>query len=130
MGHFRGTIKGNKGVVSRFGNKKSGLTAHINGRDIGVDVELSHENGRDIVRVWLTGGSNATGGRVILTVTDRFPGLKATEETGQILKVEMAKAILTGPEVRSLGGMTKPEAREILREAGWSTEQIEKWEGR
>jgi hypothetical protein len=61
MAQFRGTIEGQRGVASRLGSKASGLTVRANGWDTGVIVELTHENGRDNVRVWRTGGSGGRG---------------------------------------------------------------------
>jgi len=60
MAHFRGAIKGNRGEASRLGTKKSGLTARLNGWDIGADVflEYSEERGCDILAVYVTRGSS------------------------------------------------------------------------
>lgn len=57
--HFYATVTGRgKTASTRGGTKKTGLNAHVRGWDIGAYVELSHEDGRDIVRVYQTGGSN------------------------------------------------------------------------
>ena len=61
MAHFYASMQGSRGGVTRVGTKSSGLTAHVRGWDIGARVELSHEDDRDVVRVYRTGGSN--GGR-------------------------------------------------------------------
>jgi len=62
MAHFYASMQGSRGEATRVGTKSSGLTAHVRGWDIGARVELSHEDGRDVVRVYRTGGSN-NGGR-------------------------------------------------------------------
>lgn len=57
MAQFRGTLKGGRAEVSRLGHKTTGLTAEVNGWDIGCRVEITHENGEDVVRVYRTRGS-------------------------------------------------------------------------
>jgi len=58
MAQFRGTVTGSRGTASRLGTKVSGLTVTASGWNVGVRIEVSHEDGRDVVRVWRTGGSN------------------------------------------------------------------------
>jgi len=58
MAQFRGTIQGNRSEVSRLGSKNSGLRVSANGWNIGVDVHLSHVDGKDVVVVYLTNGSS------------------------------------------------------------------------
>ena len=55
MAHFRATIRGQRGQASRLGSKKSGITASINGWDLGVMVSDSPDNGFIIS---INGGSN------------------------------------------------------------------------
>jgi hypothetical protein len=63
MARYRGTVQGNRGEASRTGSTVSGLKVSANGWDLGVDVYLdADENGEDFAEVWLTAGSNATGG--------------------------------------------------------------------
>lgn len=61
MAHFYGEMFG-KGETkaSRTGTKGTGLSAHIRGWEIGVEVMLwyDHSRGKDMVRVTRTGGSN------------------------------------------------------------------------
>ena len=59
MAQFYGTVQGARGQASRVGTKSSGLTVHANGWNIGATVYLTHEDGRDVVRVYCNGGSNA-----------------------------------------------------------------------
>lgn len=61
MAHFRGTVRGNRGLASRLGTKKSGLYVSVNGWNIGVAVSMAHINGKDSVSIVLTGGSNSCG---------------------------------------------------------------------
>ena len=58
MAQFRGTVEGNRSQASRLGTKNSGLVTSANGWNIGINVCLSHIDGEDHVRVFLTGGSN------------------------------------------------------------------------
>lgn len=60
MAQFRGTIKGQRGLASRLGGKKSGLRVVANGWSCGAEVSLSHrdDTDQDVVRVWLTAGSH------------------------------------------------------------------------
>lgn len=58
MAHFYASIEGSRGMATRAGTKNSGMIGHIRGWDIGARVELSHVDGRDVVRVYRTGGSN------------------------------------------------------------------------
>jgi hypothetical protein len=60
MAQFRATIQGNRGEASRLGSKDSGINSSTNGWDIGGDVTIRYEPGqdRDVVRMFLTGGSN------------------------------------------------------------------------
>jgi hypothetical protein len=62
---FWAEVEGNGSPVTRGGSKASGIRAHLCGWNIGVRVELSHEDGRDVIRVYHTGGSNGP---------DRNPG--------------------------------------------------------
>ncbi len=70
MAQFRGTLEGARGSASRLGHKGSGLVTTARGWDVGVRVEATHEDGRDVFRVWRDGGSN-NGTRVQLLVEVR-----------------------------------------------------------
>lgn len=58
MAQFRATIQGQRGEASRLGTKNSGLRVTANGWDCGIAVQVSHEHGKDVFRVWRTSGSN------------------------------------------------------------------------
>lgn len=59
MAHFRATIKGQRGQASRLGSPKTGIKAHVNGWDFGIDVCGSvNAEGEDEFRIYITGGSN------------------------------------------------------------------------
>ncbi|QOP65604.1 hypothetical protein SEA_SUIGENERIS_63 [Mycobacterium phage Suigeneris] len=60
MAHFYGTVQGQRGEASRLGSKNSGL-ASAQGWNVGCKVTIRHEDGRDVVRVWRTTGSNGHG---------------------------------------------------------------------
>ena len=60
MARFRGTLSGQRGVASRLGSKKSGLTADVNGWRGGVRVVAEvDDGGRDVFEVYATAGSSA-----------------------------------------------------------------------
>ena len=59
MAQFRGYLEGNRGGVSRLGGKSSGLTVKADGWESGVKVEAYHIDGKDVFRIYKTGGSNA-----------------------------------------------------------------------
>jgi len=60
MAQFRGVMQGRKGLVSRLGSKRSGLSAKLNGWNMGVKVELDYddEKKQDRASIYLTSGSN------------------------------------------------------------------------
>ncbi len=61
MAQFYATITGQaKTNATRRGSKNSGLTAHVRGWNLGVQVVCRHENGRDVFHVYRTNGSNDT----------------------------------------------------------------------
>ena len=60
MAHFYGTVNGSAATSgTRCGSKRSGMSAHIRGWDVGVAVELHYDadNDADVVRVYRTKGS-------------------------------------------------------------------------
>ena len=62
MAQFIGYLKGTKGEASRLGDKKNGLSASVNGWNIGVKVYASTgSDGKDTIVVYKTGGSNGDG---------------------------------------------------------------------
>ncbi|AEL17687.1 hypothetical protein CUCO_81 [Mycobacterium phage Cuco] len=66
MAQFRGTLEGNRQMVSRLGSKASGLVVTANGWNIGAEIVLDHVDGKDLVRVFKTSGSNALTGRELI----------------------------------------------------------------
>ena len=61
MAHFRAVIQGSRGDVSRLGTKASGVVAEACGWEIGGRVTVTHKDGFDIVRLYVTAGSNRSG---------------------------------------------------------------------
>ena len=59
MARFRATVRGTWGKATRLGTPKNGLTATVNGSNIGIRVVAQVRDGEDILTVFLTGGSNA-----------------------------------------------------------------------
>jgi hypothetical protein len=70
MAHFYGAIQGGRGRTTRAGTKNSGLEAMVRGWKNGGDVEIRHENGKDVVYFYATRGSAVSGGSL------RDPGRK------------------------------------------------------
>lgn len=60
MAHFYGEMQGPRGKTSRLGTKNSGMWCHIRGWETGVRVYLEYQDGKDIVSVWRTTGSNGS----------------------------------------------------------------------
>ena len=58
MSHFYGSMKGSRGEVTRCGDTKSGISAHLRGWNVGVRVVCFHEDGVDMIQVYRTCGSN------------------------------------------------------------------------
>lgn len=66
MAQFKADIQGNRGKVSRLGTKASGIKVHLNGWSVGCFVVLEHRDGRDVLRVFRTCGSNDSDPRELL----------------------------------------------------------------
>jgi hypothetical protein len=52
-------VQGQSQKVHRVGSKESGAWGHIRGWNTGVIVEIRFVDGRDVVTIWRTGGSNS-----------------------------------------------------------------------
>ena len=63
MAQFYADIQGNRGEATRMGTKASGIAGHIRGWHTGarVSVDYDENTGKDIVRVFRTGGSSGRG---------------------------------------------------------------------
>lgn len=57
MAHYRGVLQGSRGSTSRLGTKSSGLYAVLSGWDVGVQVTIQHEDGKDVIYVRKTVGA-------------------------------------------------------------------------
>lgn len=59
MSRFYGSLQGNRGEATRCGGAESGVSCHVRGWDIGIEVRgYVNEDGQDEFRVFITGGSN------------------------------------------------------------------------
>lgn len=70
MAQFRGTVEGNRSQVSRLGHKTSGLATECNAWDVGVSCFADHKDGKDVINITITGGSNRAGLTQILGWVD------------------------------------------------------------
>ena len=72
MAHFRGTVQGNRTEASRLGHKSTGLVTTCNGWHVGVTCKafVAEDTGEDIIRVFVTGGSNGGRETVLATVAE------------------------------------------------------------
>ena len=64
MAHFIGKLQGNRGEATRLGSKNSGIEVDADGWNFGVSAKIFYDKDtdQDVVRIFLTGGSN--GGKV------------------------------------------------------------------
>lgn len=58
-------VQGQTLAVHRLGSKQSGAWGHVRGWDVGARVEISYENGQDVVRVYKTCGSRGGSSELI-----------------------------------------------------------------
>lgn len=74
MSQWYGSMKGSKGEATRQGTKKSGMTAHIRGWDIGVYVNcfVDDEDGKDTISIYKTRGSNNSSPDIIGMLKDNI----------------------------------------------------------
>ena len=61
MAQYYGSVQGARGSVSRLGHKSSGIHGNICGWNIGAKVSICHIDGKDVVTVYKTHGSNGGG---------------------------------------------------------------------
>lgn len=66
MAQFIGIVEGSGAEVHRLGSKVSGLMASIRGWRVGVSVIAENIAGKDVIRVYRTGGSNDPGSKELL----------------------------------------------------------------
>jgi len=60
MAHFYGRLTGGGQEVTRCGTETSGMSASINGWNVGIEAFLRRDisTGKDVLSIHLTGGSN------------------------------------------------------------------------
>lgn len=59
MARFRATVRSSRGEASRLGTEKGGISAYVNGWDLGVNVQGGvNPQGKDFFDIYITGGSN------------------------------------------------------------------------
>jgi len=75
MARFKGTVQGNRNLVSRIGHETSGIVTECNGWQSGVHVQgRVGEDGRDVFTITATGGSNYRSASIMVgkvTVNDK-----------------------------------------------------------
>jgi hypothetical protein len=71
MARFKADIHGNRGPASRLGTKSSGIRAHIRGWEVGVSILCEVDrDGKDVIHVYRTGGSNGVLGKLVATLRE------------------------------------------------------------
>lgn len=66
MAHFYGSVQGSRGEATRCGTKRSGMSSHVRGWNVGVDARMdkasypTREDGEDLAIATFTGGSNGS----------------------------------------------------------------------
>ena len=72
MSQFYGDLQGQaRTKATRRGNKKSGITAHVRGWDVGVRVEgFVNIDGNEVFKVYRTGGSNSSYNKECIAVVE------------------------------------------------------------
>lgn len=91
MARFYGSMRGNRGEVTRCGTQSSGLEAHVRGWRLGAKVVVSHSpSGIDTIHVYSTHGSGGNGkDKLLLTLRQggiteyNALGLDASDEAQQ-----------------------------------------------
>jgi len=66
MSRFYASIQGNRGGATRQGTPGSGITGHIRGWRIGARAACLAIDDKDVVRIWLTGGSSGRKSDILL----------------------------------------------------------------
>ena len=61
MAQYLGKVVGARGEVTRLGHKGSGLRAQAQGWSLGGLVVMGHQDGQDVVSLFLTHGSHNPG---------------------------------------------------------------------
>lgn len=92
MAHFIARLTSLRGNdTTRLGSKNSGASAGVAGWNTGVNVEIRHIDGKDVVFVWRTKGSNAHGFGTHLVATwkdDEVPELNPSIEYDDSTRTE------------------------------------------
>ena len=74
MARFKGTVRGNRGSVSRLGHGGVGLETTANGWNTGCRVHIGAGYGdnsiQDVINVYINNGSEGGGDRLVHTVRD------------------------------------------------------------
>jgi hypothetical protein len=73
MSRFYASIQGSRGEATRQGTDNSGITGHIRGWDVGINIKGYVKDGKDWFHVYLTHGTGGSG-------TDMHLGTYSEEE--------------------------------------------------
>lgn len=67
MSRFYASIQGNRGMATRQGTEASGISGHIRGWEIGIEVVcFVGDDKKDHIRVYKTGGSSGSSSSVLI----------------------------------------------------------------
>jgi hypothetical protein len=74
MSRFYASIQGQADAATRRGSASSGITGHVRGWQVGVEVVGEDEDGRDVFHVYGTGGGKGgTSRELIATIREPEP---------------------------------------------------------
>ena len=92
MARFIGRLQGSRGAVSRLGGTASGISARVQGWNVGVRVYGQSREGKDVFWVYATGGSNGRPPESAVAVISQDETGAVVTETPEQYDNRMAKA--------------------------------------
>ena len=108
MGHFRGTLGGNRGQASRLGTKSSGLYTTCNGWGVGCEASIHYnkELDKDVVSVDLSDSSikisgcpNSCGQHGIATLGFFGGSREGSDEKAQRIALQALRTWVDHPHI-------------------------------
>ena len=92
MAQYKATVKGSRGEASRLGDRKNGISADVNGWDVGVRVYACYDAEKgDVISVYLTGGSHAKVSPTFIGTYSKSDLLQIAEIPGRTVGVQVPR---------------------------------------